>query len=157
MIHSWILDCKDRQLSSTIGSYTSTHFSPVIIRTELVHVKSSEAATELEDDTFKIKVAPNINEVVASYLVDEHQLEVKIRIPTDWPLHKIEVKDIKRVGVDEKHWRAWMLGVQQTISASDLAAHSLIFSELMHIYRMGGLSMVWAYSRRTSPCTSKDK
>ncbi|KAK0229492.1 hypothetical protein EDD85DRAFT_130041 [Armillaria nabsnona] len=117
LIHSWILDCKDRQLSSTIGFYTSTHFSPVIIRTELVHVKSSEPATELEDDTFKIKVAPNINEVVASYLVDEHQLEVKIKIPTDWPLHKIEVKDIKRVGVDEKHWRAWMLGVQQTISA----------------------------------------
>ncbi|KAK0191944.1 hypothetical protein F5146DRAFT_1102178 [Armillaria mellea] len=110
LIHSWVLDCKDRQLSSTFTSYTSTHFSPVIIRTELVHVKSSEAATELEDDTFKIKVAPNISEVVASYLVDEHQLEMKIKIPTDWPLHKIEVKDIKRVGVDEKHWRSWMLG-----------------------------------------------
>ncbi|KAK0452099.1 uncharacterized protein EV420DRAFT_1273820 [Desarmillaria tabescens] len=121
LIHSWILDCKDRELSSTIVSYTSTHFSPVIIRTELVHVKSSEAATELEDDTFKIKVAPNINEVVASYLVDEHQLEMKLKIPTDWPLHKIEVKDIKRIGVDEQHWRAWMLGVQQTIWASELA------------------------------------
>ncbi|KAG7441328.1 uncharacterized protein BT62DRAFT_937246 [Guyanagaster necrorhizus] len=120
LIHSWILDCKDRQLSSTIVSYTSAHFSPAIIRTELVHVKSSEAATELEDDTFKIKVAPNVNEVVASYLVDEHQLEMKLRIPTDWPLHKIEVKDMKRIGVDEKRWRAWMLGVQQTIWASDM-------------------------------------
>jgi len=47
--------------------------------------------------------------------VDEHQLEIKLKIPDAWPLHRSEVKDMKMVGVDEKKWRAWMLGVQQTI------------------------------------------
>lgn len=62
-----------------------------------------------------VKVAAAVNEVLASYLVDEHQLEIKLKIPSDWPLHRIEVKDLKRVGVDESRWRAWILAVQQTI------------------------------------------
>lgn len=146
LIHSWVLDCKDRQLSSTITSYTSTHFSPVIIRTELVHVKSSETATELEDDTFKIKVAPNINEVVASYLVDEHQLEMKIKIPSDWPLHKMEVKDIKRVGVDEKHWRSWMLGVQQTTSNGRIVDGLGLFKKNVTLHFEGQVECAICYS-----------
>lgn len=146
LIHSWVLDCTDRQLSSTFTSYTSTHFSPVIIRTELVHVKSSEAATELEDDTFKIKVAPNISEVVASYLVDEHQLEMKIKIPTDWPLHKIEVKDIKRVGVDEKYWRSWMLGVQQRISNGRIVDGLGLFKKNVTLHFEGQVECAICYS-----------
>jgi len=64
-----------------------------------------------------VKVAQAINEVAAAYSVDEHQLEIKFRIPVDWPLHRVEVKDVKMVGVEEKRWRAWVLGVQQTIHA----------------------------------------
>ncbi|KAJ7753853.1 hypothetical protein B0H16DRAFT_1886878 [Mycena metata] len=115
LIYNWVLDCKDRQLSSSIATYTSLHFSPVIIRAELAHVKSPEATAELVDDNLTIKVATAVNEVVASYLVDEHQLEIKLKIPSDWPLHKIEVKDVQRVGVEETRWRAWILAVQQTL------------------------------------------
>ncbi|KAJ6608207.1 hypothetical protein B0H10DRAFT_2068569 [Mycena sp. CBHHK59/15] len=115
LIYNWVLDCKDRQLSSSIATYTSLHFSPVIIRAELAHVKSPAAIAELVDDNLSIKVAPAVNEVVASYLVDEHQLEIKLKIPSDWPLHKIEVKDVQRVGVEETRWRAWILAVQQTL------------------------------------------
>lgn len=117
LIHSWMLDCKDRQLSNTVTTYTSTHFSPVLIRAELEHVRSHATADGLADDSMSIKVATAVNEVVAAYLVDEHQLEIKLRIPSDWPLHKIEVRDVKRIGVDENRWRAWVLGVQQTIWA----------------------------------------
>ncbi|KAJ6599995.1 hypothetical protein DFH09DRAFT_1355983 [Mycena vulgaris] len=115
LIYNWVLDCKDRQLSSSIATYTSLHFSPVIIRAELAHVKSPEATAELVDENLTVKVAAAVNEVVASYLVDEHQLEIKLKIPSDWPLHKIEVKDVQRVGVDESRWRAWILAVQQTL------------------------------------------
>ncbi|KAJ6469367.1 hypothetical protein C8R45DRAFT_837446 [Mycena sanguinolenta] len=115
LIYNWVLDCKDRQLSSSIATYTSLHFSPVLIRAELAHVKSPESTAELVDDNLAVKVATAVNEVVASYLVDEHQLEIKLKIPVDWPLHKIEVKDVKRVGVEETRWRAWILAVQQTL------------------------------------------
>ncbi|KAF5347453.1 hypothetical protein D9757_013818 [Collybiopsis confluens] len=59
LIYAWVLDCRDRQLSSTIATYTSSHFSPVLIRTELDHVKSPEAQSELssEDNQLTVKVA----------------------------------------------------------------------------------------------------
>ena len=117
LIHSWVLDCKERQLSSTVIGYTSTHFSPVIIQAELAQAKSAEATSELVDENFTIKVTLSSNEVAAAYAVDDHQLEIRLKIPADWPLHKIEVKDVKRVGVDEHRWRAWILAVQQSIWA----------------------------------------
>ena len=122
LIYSWLLDCKDRQLTSAVSTYTSAHFSPVIIRAELEHVRTHSASTgsngrSLVDENMSVKVASAINEVVAAYSVDEHRLEIKFKIPDDWPLRKIEVKDMKTVGIDEKRWRAWVLGVQQTIYA----------------------------------------
>ena len=122
LIHSWVLDCKDRQLTNAVTTYTSTHFSPVIIRAELEHVRTQSVSTEsntpsIVDESMSVKVAQAINEVVATYSVDEHQLEIKFKIPFDWPLHRVEVKDVKMVGVEEKRWRAWVLGVQQTLYA----------------------------------------
>ncbi|KAF8899801.1 hypothetical protein CPB84DRAFT_1780009 [Gymnopilus junonius] len=117
LIHSWVLDCKDRQLIQAFTTYTSTYFSPVLIQAELEHVRSHASSDGLADENFSVKVAGAVNEVAAAYSVDEHQLEIKFRIPNDWPLHKIEVRDVKKVGVDENRWRAWVLGVQQTIWA----------------------------------------
>ncbi|KAJ3808145.1 hypothetical protein F5876DRAFT_46635 [Lentinula aff. lateritia] len=124
LIYSWVVDCRDRQLSSTIASYTQSHFSPVLIRAELEHVKGPEAqsefASESDENQLTVKVASGaVNEVTASYLVDEQQLEIRLRIPGDWPLHRIEIRDTKKVGVDDNRWRAWILGVQQTIWAQN--------------------------------------
>ena len=117
LIHAWVSECKDRQLTNIVTTYTSTYFSPVLIRTELEHVRSHATSDGLIDDSMSIKVAGAVNEVVAAYSVDDHQLEIKIKIPVDWPLHKVEVRDVKRVGVDESRWRGWVLGVQQIIWA----------------------------------------
>ncbi|THV07136.1 hypothetical protein K435DRAFT_710473 [Dendrothele bispora CBS 962.96] len=119
LIHNWALDCKDRSLSSTVATYTSTHFSPLIIKAEIAQVKSAQTTSELVDESLAIKVANLTNEVAASYSVDEHQLEIRLKIPSDWPLHKIEIKDVKRVGVDENRWRAWILAIQQTLWAQN--------------------------------------
>ncbi|KAK1229957.1 hypothetical protein PQX77_006950, partial [Marasmius sp. AFHP31] len=117
IIYGWVLDCKDVQLSDAVGSYTSTHFSPALIEAELENVKG---AAELSgDENLSVKVAKSVTEVAAAYSVDEHQLEIRVRIPSDWPLHRIEVKEVKRVGVDENRWRAWILAVQQTMWAQN--------------------------------------
>lgn len=133
LIHTWVLDCKDRQLTNTVTTYTSTYFSPVLIRAELEHVRSHAASDGLADDNMSVKVAGALNEVAAAYSVDDHQLEIRLRIPSDWPLHKIEVRDVKRVGVDENRWRAWVLGVQQTIWAHVRASLSLYRMPLLNI------------------------
>ncbi|KAJ7056206.1 hypothetical protein C8F01DRAFT_377750 [Mycena amicta] len=115
LIHSWVLDCKDRTLSTSIGTYTAQHFSSVLIRAELESVRQAQ----LSDDQLTVKVVSAVNEVSASYLVDEHRLEIRLKIPLDWPLRKIEVKDVQRIGVEEMRWRAWILAVQQTFWAQN--------------------------------------
>jgi hypothetical protein len=60
-------------------------------------------------------LAAAVNEIVALYHVNKNQLEIKLMIPSDWRLHKIEFKDVRRVGVEETQWRAWTLAVQQTL------------------------------------------
>ena len=116
LIRSWLAECRDRQLSTAVASYTSKHISPAIIRTELARVKDPNAAAELSGENISIKVASAVNEVTAAFTVDEQQLELTVKLPSDWPLHTIEVNGSKHVGVTDDRWRAWELGVQQILT-----------------------------------------
>jgi E3 ubiquitin-protein ligase listerin len=87
----------------------------VIINTELNRIKSPESVEELNAENLTVKVASAVNEVTAGYNVDEHQLEITLKIPNDWPLQRVTVKDSKRIGVSEGRWRGWLLGVQQIV------------------------------------------
>ncbi|EKM56485.1 uncharacterized protein PHACADRAFT_92839 [Phanerochaete carnosa HHB-10118-sp] len=117
LVRSWLADCRDRQLNGTVTAYTSTHFSPAIIRAELAQIRDPVAAAELlADEHLKVRVASSVHEVTASYAVDEYELELRLRLPSDWPLHAVEVTDAARVGVTEDRWRSWVLGVQQILT-----------------------------------------
>lgn len=116
LIRSWLLDCRDRQLSTTVTSYTSTYFSPALLQAELAQVKDPDAVSQLSDENMKVKVANAVNEITACYTIDEQELEVKLKLPSDWPLHPIEIREGGRVGVTEDRWRAWILGMQQILT-----------------------------------------
>lgn len=70
----------------------------------------------LAEDPLSIKVASSVNEVKAVYSIDDQALELTVRLPSDYPLSPVDIRDSKRVGVTENTWRAWMLAVQQVIS-----------------------------------------
>lgn len=116
LIRSWISDRTDKQLLMRISDYTSAHFSPGIIKAELTLIRQPPESSELSTtENLSIKVSSAFNEVAASYSVDEQVLELSIRMPNDWPLHRLEVRDTKKVGVSEEKWKAWVLGVQQIV------------------------------------------
>ncbi|KAJ1302223.1 hypothetical protein OPQ81_001046 [Rhizoctonia solani] len=117
LIRTWYSECQDRQLFASISTYTKTHFSPVLISQELAQFRSSAASASeaLADDTFTLKVAPSVNEISASYAVDEQEaFEVAIRLPSEFPLRAAEVKDVRGVAGMENRRRAWLFGVQNT-------------------------------------------
>lgn len=116
LIRAWISDCSDRQLLSRVVDYTASYFSPGIIRAELAQVRQADPSSELHTtENLVVKVSPNAGEVTASYTVDDQVLELSLRLPNDWPLHRLEIRDTKMVGVSEDRWRAWVLGVQQIV------------------------------------------
>jgi len=138
LIRSWLVACMDRNLSSTFTNYTSTYFSPQIISTQLAQIKDSDVAAELNVENLSIKVASNVNEVTAVYTVDEQQLEITLKIPSEWPLREIEIKDSKRVGVPENRWRGWLLGVRQIVSAQACLFLYLATEFMLNVYMKGG-------------------
>jgi hypothetical protein len=139
-----------------VTTYTAQHFSPVIIAAELASVRDPATLAELADDSFSAKVLAAAHEVTAAYTVDEQALELTLKLPADWPLHSIEIRDHKRIGVAEDRWRAWILGVQQVIwSSVRLILASLPPFLLVCMCRTGRSWTDSCYLRRTCRSTSK--
>jgi hypothetical protein len=126
LVREWWLGTKDRQLSLGVASFTTRHCSPLIASRELGQLREPEALSRLQDEAMSIRIL-GANEVVGTYTIDEHPMEIGIKIPHDYPLHGVEVRDIRRVGVSEAQWRAWLLGVQQLI----VSQNGLVFDALM--------------------------
>lgn len=113
---------KNRQLSLAIAGFTVKHISPVLIANELAHLRDPDdpsAASLRDNEDFSVKVAQGANEVKATFVVDEQAMEISIRLPNEYPLAPVEVKDGRKVGVTDAQWRAWLLAVQQVISSQN--------------------------------------
>lgn len=116
-IRAWWSSNQNRQLSMVVSGVTSKHFSPQIIHEELKQLRNPASLKELQSEAFSIKVAQNASEVTATYIVDEQPMEMGVKLPQLFPLEPVEIRNIRRVGVNERQWRAWLLAVQQVIGS----------------------------------------
>lgn len=119
LIRTYWASLQNLQLSRTIQSFTSRNFSPLLIASELWSLRdpASETGKQLRDnDDFTVKVAAGANEVKCVFIVDEEAMEIGVKVPNEFPLVGVEVKDVRKVGVTDKQWRAWLLAMQQVIS-----------------------------------------
>ncbi|KAG8958385.1 hypothetical protein FRC03_009184 [Tulasnella sp. 419] len=113
LIRTWYSEIRDRQLSGAVATYTTQSFSPIIISHELSSLKDPDAIKELQDENFTVKIFQAANEVSCNYVVDEQPIEIRIKLPQDYPLNPIEIRDINKVVILETKWRSWKLSVQQ--------------------------------------------
>lgn len=128
LIRDWHKSIKDRQTATAIATIISRHFSPALIDSELSVLKPPGALNDLEeDDVMSIKVPTGAPEISAKYVIDEQPLEIAIRLPSDFPLKAVEVKEVSRFGVTEPKWRGWLLNIQQMI----MSRNGLILDALM--------------------------
>lgn len=125
-VRDWWMSLRDRQLSMRVAHFTSRYCTPVLAERELRHLRDPAALSRLQDESMSVRILAS-NEVVATYTVDEHPMEIGVRLPSDYPLHGVEIRDLKRVGVSEAQWRAWLLAVQQLLSGRN----GLILDALM--------------------------
>ncbi|TIB86661.1 hypothetical protein E3Q06_01501 [Wallemia mellicola] len=114
-VRAWWTSNQNRQLSMIVNGATAKYFSPQIIQDELKQLRNPSSLKELQNEAFSIKVAQNSSEVTATYIVDEQSMEIGIKLPQLFPLEPVEIRNIRRVGVNERQWRAWLLAVQQVI------------------------------------------
>lgn len=104
-------------MAQTFRAIAVKHFCPVIIDKEFSILRSPQAILKLEDESLTVKVVSGAAEATVTYTVDEQPMEISVRLPPDFPLKTVEIKDVRRVGVTEQKWRGWLLNVQQLINS----------------------------------------
>lgn len=149
---------KDRQLSMSMLNFTARHYSPVIIKQEFSALRQPAAMALLTEEGLSVRIAQGGGatvvagtgsaEAVASYVVDEQPMEIGIRLPAEFPLRGVEIRDLKRVGVPENKWRGWLMSVQQTItSRNGLILEALtVFKKNVSLHFEGVVECAICYS-----------
>ncbi|KAI8365943.1 uncharacterized protein BYT42DRAFT_600693 [Radiomyces spectabilis] len=122
LVRLWWVDCKNRQLTIAVQSYTEKHFSSRLIANELDLLIRPDIKTQLEDNDdneFSVKAMKAANEVSATYRVDEQDMQIVIKLPANYPLRQIDVEGVQKVGVNDKQWRGWILAITSIIGSQN--------------------------------------
>ncbi|WWC71538.1 uncharacterized protein I206_105496 [Kwoniella pini CBS 10737] len=155
---SYYESIKSRQLSMSMLTFVSKHYSPVIISHEFETLRQPSVIKQLTDEGLNIKIsqgggatlaaAGGSSEAIASYIVDEQPMEIGIRLPAEFPLKAVDVRDLRRVGVPENKWRGWLMSVQQTItSRNGLILEALtVFKKNVSLHFEGVVECAICYS-----------
>lgn len=120
LIRLWWIDCKQRQLTIAVESYTEKYFSQQLISNEMDLVNRPDIKTQLEENEeneFTVKTLRAASEVTATYRVDEQNMQIAIKLPSNFPLRQIDVEGVQKVGVNDKQWRGWMFAVAAVIGS----------------------------------------
>ena len=142
LMRTWWNECKNRQLTLAVEAFTERFYSPRLIAMEFESLQQKRKGADsiqdgkvlLEEDSgsgsMAIRVAKTMNEVTASYTIEDASLELSIKLPSCYPLRHVEVETKKGsgsisgsggaasngiAGINESRWRAWLLGVSSTI------------------------------------------
>ncbi|OZJ04481.1 hypothetical protein BZG36_02675 [Bifiguratus adelaidae] len=115
LVRSWWTECKDRQLVVAVESFTERFYSTDIVQYQIAELRRPETKAAIEDDDTSVRVLKGSNEVVATYQVDDQQVEISLKIPKNYPLRHVEVEGLSRVGVSEARWRGWLLATSSVM------------------------------------------
>ncbi|KAG2223860.1 hypothetical protein INT45_012733, partial [Circinella minor] len=121
LIRQWWVDCKNRQLTIGVESYTEKNFSAMLINSELDLLARDDIKSLLQDNDndFTVKALRAASEVSATYRVDEQNMQIAIKLPSNFPLRQIDVEGVQKVGVSDKQWRGWMFSVAAVIGSQN--------------------------------------
>ncbi|KAJ3162603.1 listerin E3 ubiquitin protein ligase 1 [Geranomyces variabilis] len=126
LVRIWWSECKNRQLTIAVESYTERFFSPLLIRNEVDIVQRADLSAAAED--LAVKVSKSGNEVSAAYTVEDAVLEMVIRLPATFPLRQVDVDSGgsgaaaaggRAAGISEARWRAWLLSASAVIASQN--------------------------------------
>ena len=76
-------------------------------------VKSQD---EKSEDYLTVNVNFRVNEITASYPIDEQRISIAIKFPNAFPLSQAFVEGVNRVAVEEKKWQSWLRSTQAVIA-----------------------------------------
>jgi hypothetical protein len=90
--------------------YIPKAYQPLKLQT-----KSSEVETSMTIRAGQ----PGAREVIATYVHGEARLQIKIALPSVYPLKRVVISCNKRMGITEETWKRWELQIVTLLSSRD--------------------------------------
>ncbi|CCG81741.1 E3 ubiquitin-protein ligase listerin [Taphrina deformans PYCC 5710] len=119
LVRAWWIDCKDRRLSTAVEQLTVKHYSLTLIQHDVQTLQSEQSKSVLKDDNLTVRISNGGRDIFTTYEIDEQNMEMAIRLPPNYPLRRVAVEGIQRVGVKDTVWRAWLFGSQAVLTAQN--------------------------------------
>lgn len=87
-----------------------------------------ELDKDAEDDSFtsEIVIAKSGKAINALFHIDNQTMEISYLYPYNYPLQDIKIEGIRRIGINEKQWRSWILFSQSILIKHDNSIPNLL-------------------------------
>ncbi|CAI2381223.1 unnamed protein product [Moneuplotes crassus] len=109
-------DC-DRRIFTLVHPIISKLISPAIMENEIRKIETSQA--DLSTQNLSFTLFKSTQEILADYVNEEVEVQLKLKIPNEYPLKSIEVKCTKQLKIPEMKLRRWMLSISKMISSQN--------------------------------------
>ena len=108
VVRLWKTGLADKNLQREIQNYFGQFLSENLVQKELKAVGQVAGLSCVP--YFKSR------SMMATYAVDDLEVEIMVTLPSDWPLSPPKIEGIKSVGVNSSEWRLWLFQLEQALA-----------------------------------------
>lgn len=109
-------DC-DKQLLEIVMPYIKQVVSPAILDNEIQKIEVSQIALDEngQGEGLTFALFKSTKEIVAEYTKGEVSMQLKIQIPTDYPLRSVAVELGQQLRITERQKSKWVLAIKNLL------------------------------------------
>ena len=116
---SWYSSECSRQQKQNIAEFVESEVRPCLLSRELELMRNAQDSGQWNDDEMSVSGNATVGEVTAAFVHDDSKIEIKIKVPVQYPLKHVEVECLTRLGIPESKWKRWSFQVIHLLSGQD--------------------------------------
>jgi len=115
----WTSDGCSRSQKLKLSRFIEERARNSIVAREMALVTLATKSGRWDSKELVVKGNAVSGEVTASYMREETSVEMKITLPSAYPLRNVDVSCTSRIGMADGRWRRWVLQIIQLLSQQD--------------------------------------
>ena len=119
---SWYTsDLPTKSMKEELGAFVGSVVRPALLAREVILIDKARKMGRWTEEEMELKYTRLVNsgEMGITFCRDESRIETKIKLPPLFPLRKVEVETLSKLGLPEAKWRRWGMQVIQLLSCQD--------------------------------------
>ena len=115
----WIGDHCSRAQKLKLSRFVEERARSALVSREMALLSAANKSGRWDSKELQVKGNLVSGEISATYMRDETSVEMKITLPSMYPLRNVEVSCTSRIGMADGRWRRWVLQIIQLLSMQD--------------------------------------